>query len=93
MSPAEIVHFPTPLRPDAVVINLGTADEYVPPNAVEVWQQEIKQKWGGCQVNQLDAGHVTGLLVERDTYREAIVEVGQRLRRLPEIEPGHLQRT
>lgn len=80
MSPAEIVHFPTPLRPDAVVINLGKADEYVPPNAVEVWQQEIKQRWSGCQVNQLDVGHVTGLLVERDKYREAICRSAAKLR-------------
>jgi len=80
MSPTEIVNFPCPVRPDAAVINIGHADEYIPPSGMDVWRKEIRERWGGCKVNQVDAGHVTGILVERGAFRESIAEAVSLLR-------------
>jgi hypothetical protein len=40
-----------------------------------VWTKEIREKWQGCRIETIDAGHVTGILIERDAYRNAILEV------------------
>jgi len=81
MTPTEIVTFPSPVRPDLAVITLGKSDEYVPTVAADVWRNEIRVSWNGCKVQEVDSGHVTGLLVERGPYRKSILNVVGQLQR------------
>jgi len=79
MSVTDISRFPTPVQPDATVVTVGNQDEYVPASAVDAWRR-VCNRWQGAKLRLLDVGHVTGILVEREPYREAIIEVVQTLK-------------
>ena len=79
MAPTNITLFPKPEKPEAAVITVGEADQYITPDAVDIWDKHIRGRWEGCRVEKLPAGHVTGIMIERDAYREAILEVSRKV--------------
>lgn len=75
LSITDISKFPPPVRSDAALVTVGTCDDYLPYDLViDVWRS-VQREWEGCQVKAIDSGHVTGILVERDVFRQGITDV------------------
>lgn len=79
LSITDIDNFHPPKRADAVVFVVGTEDEYI--GVAEAQWERMRSKWEPAQVRYLKTGHVTGILLEQDTFRSTILEVIDILRR------------
>lgn len=79
LSIADISKFPTPVQPNAAVITLGRCDQYVPfSSSMRVWEA-VQERWNGCRLVVIDAGHVTGIVIEREIFRHSVVSVARQL--------------
>ncbi|TYZ69254.1 hypothetical protein PybrP1_000762 [[Pythium] brassicae (nom. inval.)] len=79
LSITDIDNFHPPARADAAVFVVGTEDEYV--GATEPQWERMRRKWKPAQVRYLKTGHVTGILLEQESFRNTILEVIDILRR------------
>lgn len=86
LSITDIDNFHPPVRADAAVFVVGTEDEYV--GALEPQWERMRRKWTSAQVRYLKTGHVTGILLEQESFRNTILEVIDILRRPSAVVPA-----
>jgi hypothetical protein len=78
LSVTDIDRFPVPKRPDAVMFVVGTEDEYV--GFTEPQWKKLREKWQPANFRYLKAGHISGILLEREAFRDTVLEVIDKLK-------------
>lgn len=73
LSITDIDNFLPPKRADAVMFVVATEDEYI--GFTEPQWARLRAKWQPAHFRYLKTGHVSGILLEQDTFRKTILEV------------------
>lgn len=71
-----VSRFPAPVRPDAAVLLSGRHDRFVAPEQALA----LHRHWPGSALRWLDAGHVTGIVLNAPAHLRAVRESIERLR-------------
>lgn len=79
LSITDIDNFHAPRRADAVVFVVGTEDEYI--GGTDAQWERMRRKWKPAQFRYLKTGHVTGILLEQESFRNTILDVISTLQR------------
>ncbi|KAF1323121.1 hypothetical protein FI667_g10862, partial [Globisporangium splendens] len=79
LSITDIDNFHPPKRADAVVFVVGTEDEYI--GVMEPQWERMREKWKPARFRYLKTGHVSGILLEQETFRNTILEVIETLQK------------
>ncbi|POM73828.1 Hypothetical protein PHPALM_9289 [Phytophthora palmivora] len=74
LSITDIDNFMAPRRSDAIVFVYGTEDEYIGFSEPQ-WQQRMRDQWSPAHFRMMKTGHVSGILLEQQAYRNTIMEV------------------
>ncbi|OWZ20988.1 hypothetical protein PHMEG_0004535 [Phytophthora megakarya] len=78
LSITDIDNFMAPRRSDAVIFVYGTEDEYI--GFTEPQWERMREQWSPAHFRTMKTGHVTGILLEQEAYRNTILEVVGRLK-------------
>ncbi|DAZ99848.1 TPA: hypothetical protein N0F65_008591 [Lagenidium giganteum] len=73
LSITDIDNFRPPVRTDAVVFAIATEDEYI--GFPESQWKRLREQWKPAHFRYLTTGHVSGILLEQDSFRETIMDV------------------
>ncbi|XP_076823045.1 protein ABHD18-like [Clavelina lepadiformis] len=74
----EITHlgnYSVPVDPSAATFVIAKDDAYFPQSSLT----HMSQVWPGCEVREMNSGHVSGFLIHNSAFRSAIVDTFERL--------------
>ncbi|CAH1777017.1 unnamed protein product [Owenia fusiformis] len=63
-------NYPKPVDPELIILLAAKYDEYVPRNSTI----RLDELWNGCEVREMETGHVIGFLRHQEEYRRAILD-------------------
>lgn len=60
-----LAHFDKPVDPSLIICVVAEQDAYIPRDRV----MSLSDIWPGCEVRQIDEGHVTAFLFKQNVFR------------------------
>lgn len=70
LEPVRLDRLPVPVAPERAILVASRYDGFIPPDGARA----LHTFWRGSELRWLDAGHVTGLVVQHRAHRRAIVD-------------------
>ncbi|MFT5354631.1 MAG: hypothetical protein ACI9KE_001838 [Polyangiales bacterium] len=70
LEPVRLDRLPAPVAPERAILVASRHDGFIPPSEVHA----LHEVWKGSELRWLNAGHVTGLVLQHRAHRRAIVD-------------------